>query len=142
MLDILKHAHSGLRWVVLALLIAAIVKAFSGKNGGETMKSEDKKVPLFALIATHTQVLLGLIMYFISPYVVFAADTMKDSMKRFYTMEHILLMVIAVILITIGYSKAKKSSNWKPLFTYYLIGLILILVSIPWPFRNLGAGWF
>ena len=142
MLDILKHAHSGLRWVVLALLIAAIVKAFSGKNGGKTMKNEDKKVPLFALIATHIQMLVGLILYFISPYVVFAADTMKDNIKRFYTMEHILLMVIAVILITIGYSKAKKSSNWKPLFTYYLIGLILILVSIPWPFRNLGAGWF
>ena len=142
MLEILKHAHSGLRWVVLALLIAAIVKAFAGKKEGKAMKSEDKKIPLFALIATHTQILLGLVLYFISPYVVFAADTMKDSMKRFYTMEHILLMVIAVILITIGYSKAKKSSNWKPVFTYYLIGLILILISIPWPFRGLGAGWF
>jgi hypothetical protein len=142
MLEILKHAHSGFRWVVLILLITAIVTAFSKKKAGSPMKSEDKKLPLFTLIATHIQLILGIILYFISPYVVFAADTMKDSLKRFYTVEHILLMLIAIILITIGYSKGKKTASWKPIFTYYLIGLILILISIPWPFRGLNAGWF
>jgi hypothetical protein len=142
MLEILKHAHSGFRWIVLALLITVIVKAFSKNKAGESMNAEDKKLPLYTFIASHIQLLIGLILYFISPYVVFAADTMKDSMKRFYTVEHILLMVIAIALITIGYIKAKNSSSWKPVFTYYLIALILILISIPWPFRNLGGSWF
>ncbi|MCB0650796.1 MAG: cytochrome B [Saprospiraceae bacterium] len=142
MLEILKHAHSGFRWIVLILLITTIVTAFSKKKAGNTMKSEDKKLPLFTLIATHIQLILGIILYFISPYVVFAADTMKDSLKRFYTVEHILLMLIAITLITIGYSKGKKAASWKTIFNYYLIGLILILLSIPWPFRGLSAGWF
>ncbi|KAA3629910.1 MAG: cytochrome B [Bacteroidetes bacterium] len=142
MLEILKHAHSGFRWIVLLLLIITIISAFSKRKSGVAMKSEDKKLPLFTLIATHIQLILGLVLYFISPYVVFAADTMKDSLRRFYTVEHIALMIVAIVLITIGYSKAKKAESWKPVFTYYLIGLILILISIPWPFRNLGAGWF
>ncbi len=142
MYEILKHTHSGLRWIVLALLIFTIVKAFSNRKAGTPMKSEDKKLPLFTLIGVHIQLILGLILYFISPYVVFAAETMKDSVRRFYTVEHISLMLIAIILITVGYSKAKKSESWKPVFTYYLIGLILILLSIPWPFRIAGAGWF
>lgn len=142
MYEILKHAHSGLRWIVLALLVVTVISAFSKRKSGNEMKSEDKKMPLFTLIGTHIQLILGLILYFISPYVVFAAETMKDSVRRFYTVEHISLMLIAIILITVGYSKAKKAGSWKPIFTYYLIGLLLILASIPWPFRNLGAGWF
>lgn len=142
MLEILKHAHSGLRWIVLILLITAIAAAFSKRKDGTPFNKETGKVPMFAMIATHIQVLLGLVLYFISPYVQFTAETMKTTVLRFYTMEHIFLMVIAITLITIGYSKAKKANSWKSIFTFYLIGLILILGGIPWPFRNLGAGWF
>jgi hypothetical protein len=67
---------------------------------------------------------------------------MKETVLRFYLVEHISLMIVAIILITVGYSKAKKAASWKPVFTYYLIGLILILASIPWPFRIPVAGWF
>lgn len=141
---ILKHAHSGIRWALLAFLILAIVVAFQRAKKNGTFDPKDRSIPLFAMILLHLQVLLGLVLYFISPHVQFAASTMKDSTLRFYTVEHILMMVIAAVLITIGWSKAKKSpaNSWKLIFKYYLISLIIILVAIPWPFRNLSAGWF
>jgi hypothetical protein len=144
MLKVLQHAHSGLRWVVLLLLIMAIAAAWrSWKSGAEW----NKKVSLFALIFTHIQLVLGLVLYFTSPYVQFGAGVMKDAQLRFYTVEHIAMMLIAITLITIGYSRAKRkaspSESGKATFIFYLIGLILILVSIPWPFRaGLGGGWF
>ncbi|OEJ99756.1 cytochrome B [Roseivirga misakiensis] len=141
----LLHAHSGLRWVVLVLLLVAIANAFSKKGNGR-WSPKDKKITLFAMIFTHIQLVLGIVMYFMSPKVVFSSETMSSPVLRFYTVEHISLMLVAIALITIGYSKAKRAisdaKKFKAVSTFYLIGLILILASIPWPFRNLGAGWF
>lgn len=141
----LLHAHSGLRWVVLILLVAAIYNAFSKKRSGR-WTPKDKKITLFAMVFTHLQLVIGLVLYFISPKVVFSDQTMGDSVLRFFAVEHIVLMLIAIALITVGYSKAKRaisdSKKFGAVATFYLIGLILILASIPWPFRNLGAAWF
>ena len=101
---------------------------------------------MFAMVSYHIQFLGGLILYFISPKVSFAAGFMKDSIARFFAMEHILLMSISMILLTIGYSKSKRiiesDKKFKKIFVYYLISLLIVLASIPWPFRALGAGWF
>lgn len=141
----LVSAHSGLRWLVLILLIAAIFNAFSKKKAG-AWTAKDKKITLFAMIFTHIQLVIGLVLYFISDKVQFTEGFMKNSVYRFYAIEHISLMLIAIALITVGYSKAKRAASDAKKFgavaTFYLIGLILILASIPWPFRNLGAGWF
>jgi multisubunit Na+/H+ antiporter MnhB subunit len=72
---------------------------------------------------------------------------MKDSVARFYGVEHILMMIIAVVLLTIGYSKSKRqelaSKKHSTVLIFYGIALLLILVSIPWPFRaELGGNWF
>ena len=71
---------------------------------------------------------------------------MKVELLRFYGMEHILVMIIAIVLVTIGHGKAKRAldvtKKHKTIILYYSIGLLLILASIPWPFRKLGAGWF
>ena len=136
------HAHSGLRWVVLFLLIAAIVTAYNNSKKGTPYSKEANKLGLFALIATHIQFLLGLGLYFTSNYVKFESSVMKDSILRFYTVEHSLMMVIAIAFITIGYSKTKRTGNWKKQFSLYLIGLLIMLLAIPWPFRGLNAGWF
>lgn len=140
----LLHAHSGLRWLVLLFLVLAIAGAWSAWSKKADYPAG--KMPLLGLIFTHVQLLLGFILYFMSPKVQFASGVMKDSMLRFYTVEHISLMLIAIVLITMGYSKAKRQTEQarghKTIYTYYLIGLVLILVSIPWPFRDLGAGWF
>lgn len=142
----LLHAHSGLRWVVLILLLVSIFNAFSKKKNG-TWGAGDKKMALFTLIFTHIQLLIGIGIYFQSAKVSFASGVMTDGFARFYTVEHVLGMIIAIALITIGYSKSKRADTDTKKFgavaTFYLIGLILILASIPWPFReNLGGSWF
>lgn len=143
MYELLKHTHSGLRWVALILIVWAIYNAFSAKE----FNKREKLVNLFSMVSLHTQLLLGLILYFVSDRVKFFDGWMKDAGYRFYGMEHLAGMLIAITLITIGYVKSKKGTNpaeiYKPIKLFYIIGLILILASIPWPFRaNLGGDWF
>ncbi|NBB19947.1 cytochrome B [Runella sp. CRIBMP] len=137
-MEILVRAHSGLRYVVLALLIAAIYTAFTKRSQPNAPYS---KVYLFAMIATHTQLLIGLVLYALDWGVKVRFDMMSDKFYRFYTVEHIVGMLVAIVLITIGHAQAKKLNHGK-VFTFYLVALLLILISIPWPFRNLGGGWF
>jgi hypothetical protein len=143
---ILIHIHSGLRWLALVLLILAIVDAAVKMRRRYNVGKNRPAFHLPAMIVIHIQLVIGLVLYLISPKVIFDAASMKDTVLRFYLVEHIALMLAAVILITVGYVKAKKKSDPvkknRTIFIYYTIGLILILVSIPWPFRGLGAGWF
>ena len=142
--SILTHAHSGLRWVALILLLLAIVNAFTSK----TYEKKHKLINLFAMVTLHTQLLIGLVQYFVtSQKVQFIDGWMKNPLLRFYGMEHILLMIISIVLVTIGHSKSKKGTTpeekFKPIKLWYVIGLLLILAAIPWPFRTvLGGGWF
>ena len=141
-MEIINHLHSGLRWVALILLIWAIVNAFSAKH----FEKKHKMVNLFALVTLHIQLVIGLIQYFTSAKVQFSEGWMKEPLLRFYGMEHLAGMLLAIILITIGYSKAKRKENdadkFKVIRLFYSIGLIIILLSIPWPVRaNLGGGW-
>lgn len=145
-MNALTHLHSGLRWIALILIIAAIFNAFKKKSAGE-YKSSDRKLNMFAMISFHTQFLIGFVLYFTSPKVQFFKGWMKESMYRFYGMEHLILMVLAFILITIGHSKSKKEKTSRGKFgviaKFYTIALILILAGIPWPFRAaLGGSWF
>jgi hypothetical protein len=137
-MEILVHAHSGLRYVVLGLLLAAIGIAFSKKDAGTS------KIYMFAMVSTHIQLVLGLVLYTWSPKVNFSM--MKEAFYRFYSVEHITGMIIAIVLITIGYSKAKRmntAKRHKTVLIFYSLGLLIILASIPWPFRaNLGGAWF
>ncbi len=141
--NILKHAHSGLRWVVLLLLLGAIIDSFRKMGSKDAPLS---KVALFGLIFTHVQLIIGLVLYFMSPKVVFAASTMKESLLRFYTVEHLTGMLVAIGVITFGYSTGKRmlpsAAGHRRIAYLYLAGLLVMLASIPWPFRNLGAGWF
>ncbi len=142
MYSALLHFHSGLRWIVLLLIIINVFNALKGYAGNKAVGAMDKKLSLFALIFTHTQVLVGLGLYAISPKVQFSSATMGNSQLRFFTMEHTVMMLIAVILITIGHGAIKRGS-FKKEFWYYFIALVIILAAIPWPFRAmLGSGWF
>ncbi|HMQ63947.1 MAG TPA: cytochrome B [Flavilitoribacter sp.] len=143
---ILRQAHSGLRWVILLLIVAAIVQAWNKWQKKSPFEPKKQRLALFALIVTHLQLLLGVILYFVSPKVAFGANMMKDPVTRFFSVEHVTLMALAVALITMGYSRSKRSApdakGFKILALFYLAGLVLLLAGIPWPFRNLGAGWF
>ncbi len=141
--SILNHTHSGLRWVALILLILAVFYAFTAKK----FEKKHKMITLFAMVTLHLQFVIGIVQFFLSEKVTFAAGWMKNSLHRFYGMEHLIGMLLAIVLITIGYSKSKRKENdadkFKTIRLFYLIGFILILLFIPWPFRiNLGGGWF
>jgi uncharacterized membrane protein len=147
MLDILKHTHSGLRWVVLILMLLAIVNSLISRN----YEKKHKMINLFAMISLHTQLLIGLILYFISPRVKFVEHWMSSKVAggafRFYNLEHISLMIIAIILVTIGRKIAEKQATdidkHKKIRAFYTIALVIIIASIPWPFRTaLGGAWF
>jgi hypothetical protein len=145
MLNGLIHAHSGLRWILLFALVFAIFNAFSKKKSG-TFEPKDKMISLFAFILSHIQLLLGIVL-FVMEERWSGFSNMKVAVMRFFAVEHTLGMLIAIILITVGYSKSKKATTDSKKFgkigVFYLIALILIIVSIPWPFRAaLGGNWF
>lgn len=151
MYEILLRSHSGLRWILLILVLGAIFRAVTNMSSGKFTALDDK-LSLFSLITAHVQLLLGLGLYFISPFVKAAMETgmgeaMKDSVMRFWMVEHITGMIIGIALITIGRIAAKKAIEDKIKFRkialYFSVGLLIILATIPWPFREaLGRGWF
>ena len=110
------------------------------------LKKEIEKTNLFTMISVHTQILIGFAVYIIGQRYQFGSETMKDSMLRFFAVEHLAMMLIAAILITVGNAMSKKAaddtSKFKKTFIYFLIGLIVIIIAIPWPFRGFGNGWF
>ncbi|MEX0723785.1 MAG: cytochrome B [Gracilimonas sp.] len=142
----LLHAHSGLRWILLVLIVWALFKAISGWVGKKEYQKSDRISALLALIFTHIQLLLGFGLYFISPKVSFQSGVMESTMLRFYTVEHITMMIVAIALITFGFSSAKRLEasldKHKRVAITYGIGLLIMIASIPWPFRGLGTGWF
>lgn len=132
----LQHAHSYIAYLALILLVVAAINAIIGMTSNKEFKDNDRKLSLFALIFTHVQLLIGIILYFVSPLVQSFSVAMKDSTLRLYALEHPLINIIAVVLITIGWSKHKKAATNKAKFKsigiMYAIGTILILSRIPW----------
>ena len=139
------HAHSGLRWIVLVGLIVAVIVAIMGLTGNKAFTEKTRKIALIAFIGSHIQLLLGLVLMFTSGKVNLGKMMASDQL-RFFTLEHPFMMIIAIALITLGYMKSKRAESdngkYKALAVYYGIALLLILIAIPWPFREaLGAGW-
>lgn len=145
MFDFIKHAHSGLRWIVLALLLAAIVNAFLKWRGGNSYGESDTKLDKWAMLMVHIQVVMGFVVYSLSPKVIMAGASMKDPIARFFLVEHLTIMLIAAILITIGHARKKRkdtdTARFKTVFIFYLISLVVILAGIPWPWMGYGTGW-
>ena len=135
----LLHLHNALRWVLLLLLLLSIVQAFAKKD---SLKSTS----LFLMIAAHTMLLIGLYQILGGRYswgqVPEGVSVMKDSFYRFYLVEHPLLMILAVVLITWARTKAKALA-YKPVSYALIVALLMILAAMPWPFREIvGRPWF
>jgi hypothetical protein len=144
---IIKHAHSGLRWIVFLLLIYVVLNAVKKLLANEKYSKGDKIFTLITTIFAHIQLLLGLVLYFISDKVVFSMNSMRVPMLRFFLVEHVLGMLIAITFITIGSIRVKRAkldkSKHARAFIFFLIALVIILFSIPWPWKQLySAGWF
>ncbi|MEJ8803849.1 hypothetical protein [Pontibacter sp. H249] len=134
----LQHLHSYLAYLVLAGVVISVIVALAGWFGNKPFTDKDRKLGLLGLIPAHLQWVIGLILYFVSPLGIDSATGgfMKDSVSRLYVLEHPLMMIIAVVLITIGYSKAKRmvgtGNGFKSIAIFYGIALVLILIRIPW----------
>ena len=148
---IILFLHSLLRWLVLISLIYAMYRTYKGWFSKLTYTEQDDKVRNITVIIAHTQLLVGLILYTISPIIhnLFQnfGDAMGQSAVRFYGMEHSIMMIIAVVIITIGSAKAKRASEnlkkFKTIAIWFTIALVIILISIPWPFSPIDARpWF
>ena len=144
-MEILKHTHSGLRWLFLLIIIFAIVNAIRKWKSGEKYSTKDKLIGILAISLTHTQALLGFILYFGKGFYKGFSD-MGDRVARFYAVEHLIGMLLAIVLITIGHSKVKKAikdkAKFRKTFVWFSIALLIILISIPWPFIITGAGLY
>ena len=134
----LQHLHSGLAYLVLAALVIIFGYVLVNYLKDNSFTEKVRKASLVGLIVSHLQLLIGLVLYFISPKGLsnFSGEAMGDAMSRLYMLEHPLTMIIAIILITVGYSKAKNGTNdasrYKQILIFYGIGLVLMLIRIPW----------
>ena len=135
--NILKSAHSGWRYLVLILLVVAILQALAGWFGKKSYTEGNRKLNVFTLISAHIQFLFGLVLYFLSPL---TKGPTSEALYRYWKMEHIAIMLIAVILITVGNSKSKKIADGvakhKTIAIFFGIALILIIASIAMMVKN------
>jgi hypothetical protein len=128
----IQPIHSYLAWLALGLIVLSVVAAVLSKS---VFKDTYRKIAKFGLITVHIQLLLGLTLYFISPmgFSNLSGETMKDSFTRLLALEHPLMNIIAIILITIGHSQSKKLDDGsKKILIFYTLGLVLLLSRIPW----------
>jgi hypothetical protein len=143
--------HSILRWLLLILLLASIIKSFSGWQSKKVFTAGDRKLFLFTLITTHINFLVGLYLLFFGTFGIISGglpegvELMKSKFFRFFWVEHPIGMLIAIVLITVGNAMAKKNVSdtikFKKAFWFFFIALIIILATIPWPFREIGRPW-
>ena len=140
----MKEIHSYWAYIVLIILVIAVVNAFVGIFKKKEFKSTDLRFGLFTLIVSHIQLLIGLAWYFMSPYfnqlTSNTTEVMKTKEIRLLALEHPVMMIIAITLITIGWSKHKKKTSsiakFKTFAIFYGLALLLILSRIPW------TNWF
>ena len=151
MFSALLQVHNILRWVILLLLTLSILQSLIGWIKRRELREGDAKLWLFTMISVHTTLLIGLILLFFGRYGILSTglpegvNLMQDKFFRFYWVEHPVGMVIATALITLGRGVVKKQITdplkYKRAFWYFLIALLIILATIPWPSREIvGRG--
>jgi len=145
MYQILLPLHSVTRWLVLLSLLFAIYRGYRGWLGNKPYTTSDNATRLFAVNIAHIQLVIGIWLYFISPIVNYFLHNFKEAVHerqiRFFGMEHVTMMVIAIVFITIGSAKAKRKTTdqekFKTMAIWFTISLLLIFTSIPWSFSPL-----
>ena len=143
-INIMIDIHSYWAYLVVILLVIAVVNAIIGLTQKKQFTDKDLRIGLFTLIVSHIQLLIGLTWYFMSPYFSMltsnTADVMKTKELRLLALEHPVMMILALVLITIGWSKHKKkttdAAKFKTFVIFYGLGLVFILSKIPW------TNWF
>jgi len=136
----MKEIHSYWAYLVLLILIIAVINAVIGVIKKKEFTDRDLRIGLFTFIVSHIQLLIGLGWYFMSPWFkalkTNGAEVMSDKGVRLLAIEHPITMILAIVLITIGWSKYKKrtsdTAKFKTFVVFYGLALLLILSRIPW----------
>ncbi len=135
----LQHLHSGVAYLVLLALALVIIYALIGSLGNREFTEKDRKISMIAFILSHIQLLAGLILYFVSPLgfsLLTSGGAMSDSAARLTALEHPLINIVAIAVISIGYIRAKKleasRAKFRSIYMMYAVGFVLILSRIPW----------
>ena len=137
----IKMLHSGWAYITLIILIFAVVNAVIGLSSKKEFKDKDLRISLFTLIVAHIQLLIGFIAFFVSNQFSYVLENgmgaaMKEPTIRLFVIEHPLMMILAIVLITMGFSKHKKQTTdagkFKTIALYYGLGLLFVLSRIPW----------
>ena len=140
-MTVLQNVHSYMAYLVLAVLIIAVANAIRGLAGSRSFEfQKDLRISLFALILSHIQLLLGLILFFVSANGLKAIQTLGmgglNSAARLLALEHPVINIVAIVLITIGWSRHKKfeedNKKFRSIAVFYGLGLLFILSRIPW----------
>lgn len=133
-----KESHSYIAFLLLAVFFVVIAIGIYGWLAKKPFTKTTRLLALAGMIAVHLQLTIGLVLYFLSPLGLsnFSGEAMKNSLSRLYVMEHPLMMILAIVLVTVGYIKAKKATKdslkYKNMVIFYSIGLVFILSRIPW----------
>ncbi|HRG33738.1 MAG: cytochrome B [Saprospiraceae bacterium] len=151
MYEILLNLHSWLRWLVLGMAVVVIYNNYNGWKSGLVYSDKDKKLNTYLMLLLHSQLVIGLALYFgVSPMMkdIMAnfGGSMKDSAQRFWSVEHMMGMVIGIIVAQIGASKAKKQSTdaqkFKTGFMWFTIAILIIILMIPFGIWNVERPMF
>lgn len=145
MYPILLSLHSLVRWFVLLSLIVALYRAFRGWFKNKQFTKIDNTVRRNTTSIAHFQLVLGLLLYFISPLIDYFLHNFKEAVHdrqlRFFGMEHSLMMMTGIVIITVGSERIKRKKTdrekFKTMAIWFTIGLLVILSSIPWEFSPL-----
>ncbi len=141
MYNTVQTLHSYWAYLVLLILILATFNALIKFFGKKEYHAKDFRLSLFTLIVMHIQLLIGIVLFFVSDYLSLISEMgmgsiMKNSSLRSNIIEHPITMILVVILITMGYSKHKKkltsTSKFKTIAIFYTLSLLLVLAKIPW----------
>jgi predicted membrane channel-forming protein YqfA (hemolysin III family) len=126
--------HSYLRYIILALLVIVIIVSLLGVINKSPFSKKHDKLSLFLFICAHTQLLLGLLLYAIGARVQFNSETMKDPALRYFAVEHGLGMILAIVLITLARTSAKKTAidqvKHKRMLIFNSVALLVIIVIV------------
>ena len=140
MYNTIKNLHSYWAYFVILILVVAVINALIKRVQNKDYTDKDLRIFLFALVFSHLQLLIGLVLYFVSPmfelWGELGGEVMKNATARLYLVEHPLVNILAIVLITVGFSKHKKketsAAKFKTILLMYLIAIVLLLSRIPW----------
>lgn len=143
----LLSLHSIFRWLVVIGVLYTLYRAYWGMFSKRSFDPADAKTRKYTVIAAHIQFVLGLALYFISPITKFFMSNFGAAVKirdiRFYGMEHTIVMVLAIALITIGSAVSKKKTDdhakFKAIAIWFTVAVILVLLMTPWPFSPFSS---